>query len=1051
MRLNRVAVFLASLTITAAVATAQPSTAAPATEAGDPLLRAYYAGNGLLNRGQFEAALAEYRKFLSDAPMHEKAPVARYGFVVSLFRLDRCDEAMKEIPALRGAEEFPYSGQVALIAGQCHLIGGRFAQAAEAFAGVIADHGRSEIAADAAGGRCEALFRDGQFEEAVQQCEAVAIQWPQSPQTARSEYFRGLAQMRVGDFGGAAKTLTAYEKAHPTGEFASQIPLLIGMCLERGQDVEGAIERFRRVVKSGDRVQTPEALLGLGLLLQRTGQLAEASKTFDALLADHPDSPGAKSAVMPRAQVWFEQGEYSKAFTAFERAAQVDPSLAPNVAYWLAKCDLRQGKVESAAKRFAKAIGDFPQHPQMAEMKYDLAICHGRQEECDAALKQLRSFLAAYPNHSMRGDALILAAGYEQSAGNAAAVCELCDTFIREFPDHERRSEVEFLAAENEARNDERIEQAIARYRIFLERYPKDERAPLAMLHLGRALFRLGRYMDAEQAFESVASKAATDPQFAPALLALGDMAFQRGEWKTAEIRLGEYLATGADPPSADDALMKRAQSRRKIGRGDDAARDYEQLVAKYPQSEMSALALYEHGQLLIEMGKLNEANAKLKQSLELGGSKPFAGAILGQLAWLASQRGDVEQAARYYEQSAVRSEGAQESTARMLQGRTLMAAGRHAEAEVVFRAVNTSEGRARLAVAILRQDRADESLTIIRKLELSGGLERLDPAMRLGLWYEKAWALRSLKQDKEAADAYRLIVAAKDAGELRRNAMLELADLEAGAKQYESAAVLLRQLHEELSSDSATPTELREQCVYRLGVCEYELGAYAKASALFEQVVVEFPQSPVRASARFYAGEASFRAGRVARAAEIFTAFLDENAPDEFAAPGLLRLGECHATLQKWALSEEVFQKFLERFPKAETWYQAQFGVGWSRENQRRYDDAIAAYEKVTTRHQGATAARAQFQIGQCLFAQKKLEPAIRELLKVEILYAYPEWSAAALFEAGRCFAQLNDPIQARQQFSAVVENYKDTKWAVLARKQLEELTLSAGALPGK
>jgi len=224
----------------------------------------------------------------------------------------------------------------------------------------------------------------------------------------------------------------------------------------------------------------------------------------------------------------------------------------------------------------------------------------------------------------------------------------------------------------------------------------------------------------------------------------------------------------------------------------------------------------------------------------------------------------------------------------------------------------------------------------------------------------------------------------------------------------------------------------------------------FAPAAELFERFVKDFSKSNLLASALFYAGEANFRAGRVDRTAKWLTTLVDEHSSGDFAAPAMLRLGECHATLQKWALSEETFQRFLERFPDGEQWYQAQFGVGWSRENQKRYDEAVAAYEKVTARHQGPTAARAQFQIGQCHFAQKKFEPAIRELLKVDILYAYPEWSAAALYEAGRCFSQLNDPVQARQQFNTVVEKYKDTKWAEMAQEQLTELTSSA-ALPGK
>ncbi len=100
-------------------------------------------------------------------------------------------------------------------------------------------------------------------------------------------------------------------------------------------------------------------------------------------------------------------------------------------------------------------------------------------------------------------------------------------------------------------------------------------------------------------------------------------------------------------------------------------------------------------------------------------------------------------------------------------------------------------------------------------------------------------------------------------------------------------------------------------------------------------------------------------------------------------------------------------------------------------------------------TRHQGPTAARAQFQIGQCLFARQRYKDAVRELLKVDILYAYPQWSAAALYEAGRCFEKLSQTAEARQQFKTVIDKYGDTRWAALASKRMA--TATAESPPGR
>ncbi len=1016
----------------------------------DPALRSYYAGNGLLNRGLFEAAIAEYRSFLAANPTHEKAAVARYGLVVSLFRLEKCDDALSELKPLREAKDFAYGAEVGMIEGQCHMAKERFAEAAKVFESVAKQFGENELADDAAASNCEALYRAANHEDAAKQCQVVASRWPESPLLARSEFFRALAEMARKDFSAASQVLVAYEKKFPGSEFAGQVALLLAQCYQRGDDSEKAIERYAAVVKVGDPKQVPDALLGLGSLLYKSGQHAEAGKALDTLAAKFPDTPAARSATMQRAHVWFAQGQFDKALTAFEQAGKTEKGIAPEVAHWMAKCELRKGDHAAAAKRLAKAVEQFSDSPLLPEMEYDRAVALVRAENFDDAVETLDKFLSRIPQHNLAADALQLAASCEHQRGKFDRSGVHCAEFVARFPSNPALASVLFLAAENQFLAG-KFDEAVKEYASFLQRFPEDPRADESRFRLATALYRLEKFDEAAPYFEQVAVKARSNESFGTALLALGDIAFQRGEWKNAEQKLGEYLAIGAAAPGADDALMKLAYARQKQDRSDDAVRDYEELIAKFPASPHRVQAFFERGQILANAKKNTEAEESFKNGLAQGGDSRLAGPILSQLASLAAQRGAHEEAAGYYEQAATKAEPGDDGNAALLrQGQSLMAAGKLSDAETAFRKTKNAEGTSRLAIALSRQDRHPEALAEITKLESSNELTRLAAPLREGVRYEKAWALRSQKKNEDAASAYREMIAEKDSGPLRLNAMLELAELESGEKRYDSAAALLRQLQEQLSSQPDLPANLAEQCIYRLGVCEFELEHFAPAAELFERVAKDFPKSTLLASALFYAGESNFRAGRIDRAAKSLTNVVDEHASTEFAAPAMLRLGECYAVLQKWALSEELFQRFLERFPEAEQWYQAQFGVGWSRENQKRYDEAVAAYEKVTARHQGATAARAQFQIGQCLFAQKKYEPAIRELLKVDILYAYPEWSAAALYEAGRCFVQLNDPAQARQQFNNVVENFKDTKWAEMAGKQLAELTSSA-ALPGK
>jgi TolA-binding protein len=266
------------------------------------------------------------------------------------------------------------------------------------------------------------------------------------------------------------------------------------------------------------------------------------------------------------------------------------------------------------------------------------------------------------------------------------------------------------------------------------------------------------------------------------------------------------------------------------------------------------------------------------------------------------------------------------------------------------------------------------------------------------------------------------------------------LAELEAAAGRCAASVALLKPLRDP-EHPVHVPDDVLAPALYRLGVCAFEGRDYAAAADALAALLDQRPDHELAASASYFCGEAQLHLGRFKAAVENFTRLVEKYPKDPARPAALLRLGDCHAALQQWEAAEREFSRFLREYKDDERGYQAQFGVGWARENLTRYDEAIAAYRGVVERHQGPTAARAQFQIGECLVAQTKLDEAITELLKVDILYAYPEWSAAALFEAGRVFEQLGQVGPARRQYETVRDKHADSKWAGPATQRLERL----------
>ena len=79
-----------------------------------------------------------------------------------------------------------------------------------------------------------------------------------------------------------------------------------------------------------------------------------------------------------------------------------------------------------------------------------------------------------------------------------------------------------------------------------------------------------------------------------------------------------------------------------------------------------------------------------------------------------------------------------------------------------------------------------------------------------------------------------------------------------------------------------------------------------------------------------------------------------------------------------------------------------------------------------------------AQWMIGETYFHQEQYANALRAYLRVEILYAFPRWQAAALLQAGKCHEELGEWTQAAELYSKVLKNYPDTEVANEATDRL-------------
>ena len=321
------------------------------------------------------------------------------------------------------------------------------------------------------------------------------------------------------------------------------------------------------------------------------------------------------------------------------------------------------------------------------------------------------------------------------------------------------------------------------------------------------------------------------------------------------------------------------------------------------------------------------------------------------------------------------------------------------------------------------------------RKIILVGLAD--NPAATDSVLYDLAWSQRKTLNTAAAEETYRRLITDHSDSKLVPLARTELAELLYAEKSYPQAAAMLWPV----VSDAKVDAKVLAAASYRLAWCYQKQGDFDKAAGSFRDFAAKFPDDEMAPSALLQAALADADAGRDEAAQKELLDMIKRFPTHADAPVAMLKLAEVQAAQNDFAGSLQTSQDFLTKYPSDALAYRAYFSIGWALENQQKYDDARGAYQKVIAATNGETAARAQFQIGETFLAQQKYEQGAAALLAVEDVYAYPKWSARALFEAGRAFEQLKEPEQAKQQYTQVVTKYKNAPEAELAQDRLKSI----------
>lgn len=964
---------------------------------GDEATDQYAVAAGLYFREQWKLAAQEFETYLNRFPKGPKANEAVFFLAEAQLQLGQQEQAAQRFEEyLRREPAGPWTRQAMFRAG-------------------------------------EASYLTGHGEQARPQLEQFVAKHPSDKLNAYSLTYLGQIALAANDYRRAEEFFRRCLQQFPEGK--NQDECRYG--LARALDKQGASEEAERLYlavagKPGSDL-ADNAQFYLGALQYAQGRFEEALKTFGTFDKTFPQSPLRSTVQLGRGWALLKLNRPDDARKAFQGILE-DPKVGIEARYWLGLTQKQQSDWKGAATTLLEAAAVDPKNQLVPSIRLHAGDALLHAGDIPAAAGQYDQVLAAVgPDGELADDAVRGRAQTALLAKDYATLDRLTADFAARYPKSPLQGDIQRIVARSLVERKE-FQRAvkILEPRISTDHSGKQALEDRYLLSLSyEGLLQLD---DALKVLTPVLASA-TGQLLADAQLTQGSQLVGLKRFKEAIVPLEAFLATKPEGDTEVKARGLLAVSYARTGQLPQAKEAFQALISKHPQHELMvpiteqlAEAAYEAkdtgwSQLLFQWQKSNAP----AQDGELRG--------LSGLAWSQFKAGNLEGAAATFEQVLQKNPDPQMAAeSALVRGQILQKLAKPDQALTMYELIFTkypqaSEAPAALWAGARLHDSLDQhqaATTLYQRLvNEHPKFAELDAVL-----YKWAWSLHDQRKAKESLAVFERLH--KDFPQSRywADATFRLAQSAFEAKDYAQAG----KLAETLLNGQTEPT-IRENAIYLSGQAAAAQEKWEPARKAFETLLKDHPQSPLKLLAEYGIAETLFRQNDYAAAVPRLQTLVDssQGRSDAWLAVAHLRLAQALVKEKRWDDAYAVALPIAKQFPDFPEQHEVDYVLGRHLANKADFEGARQAYHRVINSPSGTkteTAAKAQFMIAETFFHQKNYEEALREYLRLEILYAYPTWQAAAMLQAAKSYEQLGEWQKASETYTKLLKTFPQTEF---------------------
>ncbi len=1038
--------------------------------------------NGLLRQKKFDLAAQEYERVLKAGATGAERDDARFGLGNAWLSVGRYREArgafddfLKEAPKDSRALSARFRlGELSYLLGDLTAARG----ALEAFTGAKIDHPSLELAWTYLGDTCFGLEDLPGAKVAYERSLAA---YPQGRTADRARY--GLART-LASSGESDRALGLLNEIVKKGspEWVDRCWLQIGLIKESAGRLPEAVEAFstleRVAPKSGLRA---EGQLHRGMALAGLGRAGEAVELLRPLAANGPESLAPRAA-LELATIELASKHPEDALSTLESALKRYPKsqAAPVLQFRSAEALQRQKRPAEAEARFLKMAEEYPDDAWADDAMLRAAQSALERGDSTTVGKLSVAFRARFRESALRHEVRLIEARAASLSGQAKEAVAILEALVG--PGAKSTAEGSAEAGAAKSRGAKAGAPALPSALV-----------PAARYDLALAYRAIGRSTEADAILSDLA-KAPAGPVTADAQFLVGQSHVDAGRYALAVAPLEGYLTANPRGDVADFAMAHLVMAQLGLGKTDAAWKMLDRLAQEFPDSKSLPPARLRAAEAALKAHQPERAAEQFKlvagaKKTGLGGTaaslaKPVDATIralhvrayrgLGKALWELGK--STEAAAAFSAALELAPDDAAAAEVALAQGRVLED-GRQTDAALsAYSDVQTRYAKSdRAALAGLLRARllgkAGRHREASEQYERLVGDERALPELTKAgakpdsMLAEWGWSLVDAEKPADADRVFARLLKEHPDSAFAADARFNLAESANHSRNYAEVVRLLAPLaaqktpdgknapaketdRTEIGEDPAHPPDsmrrLLPAVLYRLGRTQVELKDWQSGAATLDRLLAEFPENPYRREARYLRAECALERGDAAEALSGFSALLSEKpaAADEEGWISTVRLKQIESwiALKRWKEALDgagALRKSLSANDPLED--DLDFACGQSLIGLARFEEARAAFERVIgSSGKGDLGAHALLMHGEAYFHQEKLHEALRDYLKVDILYKAPRWQAAALLEAGKVYERLDQWADAAETYGSLVSRFpKEAPASEASRRQ--------------